>query len=347
VSERLLGKVQQAMLGQRIDDLIVLKHDLAPTTPSNPFAETLTRQHEVSLPDNCFISGEQGEKRLIEGTICPLFDQDGVLTGAVAALRDVGPVRKRALAALQASEQRLQARQEELAHAARIHSMGELASGMAHELNQPLAAILSYNQACIRLLRGSELDMRAIERAMLATTDQAKRAADIIVRLRAFIGKRPVHVVTLDMRQVVQNVLVLSEPWLRESQTKIELVSAWNLPAVRADSVQIEQVALNLIRNAVEAMISKPIDQRTLSLKLEYDNAKVVLRVRDTGIGVSASARETLFHPFTTSKEDGMGLGLTICQSIAETYGGRITENEAILDGAEFSLILPASSRRS
>jgi PAS domain S-box-containing protein len=347
VSERLLDRVQEAMLGQRIDDLIVLNHDLAQTMPVNPFWETLTQAREVSLPDNCFIWGAHGEKRLLEGTISPLFNQEGVLTGAVAALRDVGPVRKRAFAALQASEQRLQARQEALAHAARIHSMGELAAGMAHELNQPLAAILSYNQACVRLLRESELDLAAIERAMLATTDQAKRAADIIIRLRAFISKRPVHVVTLDMKQVLQNVLVLSEPWLRQSETKVELVSEWNLPAVRADGVQIEQVALNLIHNAVEAMLSKPIDQRTLWLKLEYEDGMVVLRVRDTGIGVSASVRETLFHPFATSKENGMGLGLTICASIAETYGGRVVENEAILEGAEFLLILPAWLRRN
>lgn len=346
VSERLLGKTQEAMLGQRIDDLIVLRHDLASTAPSNPFRETLTQQHEVALPDNCFISSEDGEKRLIEGTICPLFDQDGVLVGAVSALRDVGPVRKRALAALQASEQRLLARQEELAHAARIHSMGELASGMAHELNQPLAAILSYNQACIRLLRHSELDMPAIERAMLATTDQAKRAADIIVRLRAFIAKRPAHVVTLDMTQVLQNVLVLSEPWLKQGETKIEVVSEWNLPPVRADSVQIEQVVLNLIRNAVDAMSATPPEQRALSLKLEYDGANVVLRVRDSGIGVTPSVRQTLFLPFATSKENGMGLGLALCQSIAETYGGRVAENGAVSNGAEFLLILPAWSRR-
>ncbi|HEV3425976.1 MAG TPA: ATP-binding protein, partial [Paraburkholderia sp.] len=254
--------------------------------------------------------------------------------------------RKRALAALQESERRLQARQEELAHAARLHSMGEMASGIAHELNQPLAAILSYNQACVRLLRESELDLTAIEGAMRATTDQAKRAADIIVRLRAFISKRPANVVSLDMRQVVQNALVLGEPWLRQSETSVEFVHPVELPDVRADSVQIEQVVLNLIRNAVEAMQQAPVDTRVLTLQLDCDGEVVKLAVKDTGPGVSPKVRQTLFHPFQTSKPEGMGLGLTICQSIAETYGGQVVENALVSSGAEFQLTLPITPPR-
>jgi PAS domain S-box-containing protein len=346
VCEQLLGKHLDEMIGRPVDDVVLLEYDLAQEAKASPFRESLAARAVVVLPDSCFISRGNEDKILVEGTVSPLFDQDGNLTGAVAALRDMGPVRKRALAALQESERRLQARQEELAHAARLHSMGEMASGIAHELNQPLAAILSYNQACVRLLRESELDLTAIEGAMRATTDQAKRAADIIVRLRAFISKRPANVVSLDMRQVVQNALVLGEPWLRQSETSVEFVHPVELPDVRADSVQIEQVVLNLIRNAVEAMQQAPVDTRVLTLQLDCDGEVVKLAVKDTGPGVSPKVRQTLFHPFQTSKPEGMGLGLTICQSIAETYGGQVVENALVSSGAEFQLTLPITPPR-
>jgi signal transduction histidine kinase len=235
---------------------------------------------------------------------------------------------------------------EEQAQVARLHTMGEIASGIAHELNQPLAAILSYNQACVRMLRESSPDLVSIEGAMKSMTDQAKRAADIIVRLRAFVSKRPAQVLPLDMRQVVQNALSLAEPWLRQSSVVVNVDTQADIPDVLADSVQIEQVALNLIRNAIEAMESPPAGRRVLTLELEHDRQAVKLFVRDTGPGVSEDMRKMLFHPFRTSKPDGMGLGLTICQSIAETYGGTVIENPSVPSGAEFQLILPINQSR-
>ncbi|MGU7773675.1 CHASE domain-containing protein [Burkholderia sp. MR1-5-21] len=236
---------------------------------------------------------------------------------------------------------------EEQAQVARLHTMGEMASGIAHELNQPLAAILSYNQACVRMLRESNPDLAAIEGAMKSMTDQAKRAADIIVRLRAFISKHPAQIIPLDMRQVVQNALSLAEPWLTQGSVVVNVEIQTGIPAVLADSVQIEQVTLNLIRNAVEAMESTPVGSRVLTLVLTHDERMATLTVRDTGPGVSEDMRRTLFHPFRTSKADGMGLGLTICQSIAETYGGTVVENPSAPSGAEFQLVLPINQSRN
>ncbi|TDR04457.1 CHASE domain-containing protein [Paraburkholderia silvatlantica] len=235
---------------------------------------------------------------------------------------------------------------EEQAQVARLHTMGEMASGIAHELNQPLAAILSYNQACVRMLHESNPDLVAIEGAMKSMTDQAKRAADIIVRLRAFVSKRPAQILPLDMGKVLESAHSLAEPWLRQGAVVVNVDIPAKIPDVLADSVQIEQVVLNLIRNAVEAMDSMPAGSRVLSLALKYDERAVTLLVRDTGPGVSEDVRKMLFHPFHTSKADGMGLGLTICQSIAETYGGTVVENPAISFGAEFQLILPIRQPR-
>jgi signal transduction histidine kinase len=236
---------------------------------------------------------------------------------------------------------------EEQAQVARLHTMGEMASGIAHELNQPLAAILSYNQACVRMLHESNPDLGAIKGAMKSMTDQAKRAADIIVRLRAFISKHPAQVLPLDMREVVQNTLSLAEPLLRQSAVVVNVDIQTEVPSVLADSVQVEQVVLNLVRNAIEAMGSVSAGSRVLTLTLEHDERTVRLSVRDTGPGVSEGMRKTLFHPFRTSKADGMGLGLTICQSIAETYGGTVVENPSAAEGAEFQLTLPIIQSRN
>lgn len=242
--------------------------------------------------------------------------------------------------AVRETEQRM-LRKEEQEKVARLHTMGEMISGIAHELNQPLAAILSYNQACIRMLHESNPDIEAIQGAMKSLSGQANRAADIIVRLRAFISKRPARALPLDMRRVIQNALSLAEPWLKNSSVTTHVDTQANVPRVLADYVQIEQVVLNLVRNAIQAMDSTPPGNRMLTLTLAHDGQAVRLAVRDTGPGVSEDMRKTLFHPFRTSKEDGMGLGLIICQSIAETYGGTVVENPSTPSGAEFQLILP------
>ncbi|MFC5428357.1 CHASE domain-containing protein [Paraburkholderia denitrificans] len=260
---------------------------------------------------------------------------------ALAVYQQRSEVRRAAREAEQRAFQR-----EEQAQAARLSTMGEMASGIAHELNQPLTAILSYNQACIRMLHESAPDYSAVEGAMQAVADQAKRAADIIVRLRAFVSKRPAEVMSLDMRALVRQALALAEPWMNQGEVIVRFAPPDTLPEVQADNIQIEQLVLNLIRNAVEAMGQVPVGQRELTLSLGSDGHNVILSIRDTGSGISPRIRQTLFHPFHTSKADGMGLGLTICQSIAETYGGKVIENASVTSGAEFRLILPVQEKQ-
>lgn len=342
VCEVLLSKPQSDIVGRSIDDVVSIEYDLAREARTSPFLESLFLRTAVSLPEHSYILRDHGEKQLVEGTTSPLFDQHGELTGAVVVLRDVGPVRKRALEALEASERRLREHQDELAHVGRLHTMGEMASGLAHELNQPLTAILSYNQACLRLLREEDVDFGSVEHAMQSASEQAKRAGEIIKRLRAFVSKQPATRQPLDMRQVVQNVLALSEAELRAHNVLVSVTAPPDLPRVQADSVQIEQVVLNLVRNAIDATEHLPEHGRIVALALESDGDTVCLSIRDSGFGVSPAMREKLFHPFQTTKANGMGLGLTICQSIAEMYGGRIVENSDVEQGAEFIFFLPA-----
>lgn len=341
VAEKMFGIEHYQAVGKSVEDVVGIEFHLAHEASQNPFRKALANRTMVTLSDNSFVMRQDGQKMLIEGSISPVFDQEGVLTGVVGAMRDMGPVRKKAIEALQASEQRLQERQDELTHVARLHSMGEMASGIAHELNQPLSAILSYNQACVRLLHEDNPNFPAIEDAMRATTEQAKRAGDIIGRLRAFISKRPANIVSLDLRQAVANALELSEPWLGQSHAQVIIDSAPDELIVRADGVQIEQIVLNLIRNAVEATEHLPVNQRKIFLCLRVVDRSAVLAVRDSGPGITPQARAKLFLPFYTTKESGMGLGLSICQSIAESYGGNIVESSGDTPGADFRLILP------
>lgn len=341
VAEKMFGIEHYQALGKSVEEVVAIEFDLAHEASRNSFRKALAKRVMVTLSDNSFVVRRDGQKMLIEGSISPVFDQEGALTGVVGAMRDMGPVRKKAIEALRASEQRLQERQDELTHVARLHSMGEMASGIAHELNQPLSAILSYNQACIRLLREDRPDFPAIADAMRATTEQAKRAGDIIGRLRAFISKRPANIVSLDLRQAVANALELSEPWLGQSRAQVIIDSTPDELIVRADGVQIEQIVLNLIRNAVEATEHLPADQRKIFLRLRAVDQSAVLAVRDSGPGITPQARAKLFLPFQTTKESGMGLGLSICQSIAESYGGKIIESSGDTPGADFRLILP------
>ena len=341
VGEKMFGIEHYQAFGKSVKEIVDIEFDLAHEASQSPFERALATRAMVTLSDNSFVLRRDGQKILIEGTISPVFDQEGALTGVVGAMRDMGPVRKKAIEALRASEQRLQERQDELTHVARLHSMGEMASGIAHELNQPLSAILSYNQACVRLLQEEQLDLPAIADAMRATTEQAKRAGDIIGRLRAFIAKRPANIVSLDLRQSVANALELSEPWLGQSQADVVIDSTPDELIVRADAVQIEQIVLNLIRNAVEATEHLPVNERKILLRLRAIDGSAVLSVCDTGPGISPQARLKLFLPFHTTKESGMGLGLSICQSIAESYGGKIIELSGDSPGAEFRLMLP------
>lgn len=341
VAEKMFGIEHYQAVGKSVEDVVGIEFHLAHEASQNPFRKALANRAMVTLSDNSFVMSQDGEKMLIEGSISPVFDQEGVLTGVVGAMRDMGPVRKKAIEALHASEQRLQERQDELTHVARLHSMGEMASGIAHELNQPLSAILSYNQACVRLLHEEYPDFPAIADAMRATTEQAKRAGDIIGRLRAFISKRPANIVSLDLRQAVANALELSEPWLGQSHAQVIIDSTPDELIVRADGVQIEQIVLNLIRNAVEATEHLPVNQRKIFLRLHVVDRSAVLAVRDSGPGITPQARAKLFLPFYTTKVSGMGLGLSICQSIAESYGGNIVESSGDTPGADFRLILP------
>jgi signal transduction histidine kinase/CHASE1-domain containing sensor protein len=338
-AEVTLQSAFSAAKGKLIGDVMNLHYELSTSPIANPFCFCILSQCVVDLPDNTILLNDDGQKKLIEGSV---FDSQEKIIGAVVAFRDMGSVRKKALEAVDSSEKRLRQHQAELAHVARLNTMGEMASGIAHEINQPLAAILSYNQACIRMLQSEDVNVDDIIHAMKSAATQSKRAGEIISRLRAFVGKNSNRSVPVDFNQVVQNVLLLSEHHLSDSKVIVHLDLATTLPFVIADAVGMEQVVLNLIRNGMEAMKELPNQVKTIHIETSLLDERVVIKVRDHGHGISADDMNHLFDPFFTTKKEGMGLGLTISYSIVETYGGTLTAKNHPDGGAEFSFSLAA-----
>jgi two-component system sensor kinase FixL len=245
----------------------------------------------------------------------------------------------------QSTEHRLQEMQAELLHVSRLSAMGQMGSALAHELNQPLAAIMNYVKAAHRTLEPSE-DARALKARDLINKagDQVARAGTIIRNLRDFIGKREANRHEQKLHKIIEEAIALGLVGAADSNVKAKVLLDPALPPVYVDKVQIQQVIINLIRNAVEAMHSVPIRQLNIQSSLAEPGIAQVT-ISDTGPGLSEEVASRLFQPFVTTKEKGMGLGLTICQSIINAHGGRLwaTPNERA--GVSFHFQLPLAER--
>ena len=238
----------------------------------------------------------------------------------------------------------LQATQMELAQVSRLTTMGELAASIAHEVNQPLTAVTNNANACLRLLARRNLDPEDLQRALEEIVADGTRASAVIAQIRAFMKKTPTEKKELDINDVIQEVLALARRELSENRVLLELELTKALPHVLADRVQLQQVLLNLIMNAVEAMTAVTDRRRMLSVQSQVDESgDVMVMVRDSGTGLGSEG-DRVFNPFFTTKSNGMGMGLPISRSLVENYGGRLWATPNFPHGAIFSLTLPAAA---
>jgi two-component system sensor kinase FixL len=238
-----------------------------------------------------------------------------------------------------ATERRLQDMQAELIHVSRLTSMGEMASALAHELNQPLSAIASYMKGSVRLLDSGTPDLERVRTALSAAGDQALRAGDIIRRLRSFVGKGVVAMRIEPLPRLIEEAGALAMMGARDTGVRLEFNLSPSASLILADKVQIQQVVLNLMRNALEAMS----ESRTGSLTVEASaipGGWVEVRISDTGPGLTPEVLDRLFQPFVTTKADGMGVGLSICRTIIEAHGGEISAFNRPEGGAVFRFTL-------
>jgi two-component system, LuxR family, sensor kinase FixL len=243
-------------------------------------------------------------------------------------------------------EARLEQAKSELIHVDRISAMGTMASTLAHELNQPLTAIAAYGEAVRDLLGGdAPVDREMLREVFADMSSQAVRAGAIVRRLRQFVSRGEVARTIEDLPALINEASALALVGTRERGISAQFFYAPDATPVYADRVQIQQVLVNLMRNAIEAMETAPVRRLSVATML-LDEETVQVTVADTGTGIAPEIRERLFEAFGTTKEHGMGLGLSICRTIVEAHGGRITARDAQGGGTEFQFTLKKPRQR-
>jgi PAS domain S-box-containing protein len=234
---------------------------------------------------------------------------------------------------------------DELAHLSRISLLGELSASLAHELNQPLTAILSNAQAAIRFFDRDPPDLPEIKDSLVNIVESDKRAGEVIRRLRAMLRKQPIDMVKLEINDLTLGVVNIVRSDLLNREVRLVLGLQPDLPLVQGDRVQLQQVMLNLIMNASDAMDECPEGDRMLTVSTQAcPDGGVEISVSDAGKGIAPSDLERIFDSFVTSKREGMGLGLTVCRSIVRAHRGRLWASNNAGPGATLHLWLPAVS---
>ncbi|NOT83827.1 MAG: PAS domain S-box protein [Methylococcaceae bacterium] len=242
-----------------------------------------------------------------------------------------------------AQEQQDKALLDELAHVTRVGLMGEMASGIAHEINQPLSAITSYTQACLNFMQNDPPDLEQLAKILLKTQQQALNAGQIIHRMRDFVKFKTIHRSAVDINNLIQICIDLCGADLKHNNIVQRYELSEDLPPVNIDGVQIQQVLINLIRNAVDALKTlPPTSRRHLSIQSTLNDKQVIeIRVKDNGPGIADPDQKKLLTPFFTTKADGMGMGLSICHSILKAHDGTLHFNSLVNKGTTFYFTLP------
>jgi len=270
----------------------------------------------------------------------PLVDSRGKQTGWMSSILDITDRKK--------AEELNRQQQEKLETSARLATMGEISSMLAHELNQPLAAISSYTAGALNVLeradKGVPIEPTLLRRALEQARQQAQRAGQIIRSVHEFVKKSEPQRETVDIHSVVDGVRALIELQTRQSYVALQINLPAQLPPVLADRVMLEQVLLNLTRNGIEAMAGVAPERRILQITAAADAAQVSVSVIDHGHGIAPDVAERLFSPFFSTKAEGMGMGLSICRTAIEFHGGTLTHAPNPDGGTVFTFSLPRST---
>jgi C4-dicarboxylate-specific signal transduction histidine kinase len=243
---------------------------------------------------------------------------------------------------LQQEQLRYHGIQLELAHANRIAALGQLSASIAHELNQPLTGIVTNCATCSRMLTSDPPDLDGAREAVRRTMRDGNRASDVVMRLRALFNKKEPAPETVDLNEATREVIGLSLSEIQNSRVIVRTEFTDNLPFVTADRVQLQQVVLNLLRNALDAMNTVDNRPRDLLIRTECEEGDCVrLSVKDAGVGFDPHAMDKLFEPFYSTKSDGMGVGLSVSRSIIENHQGRLWAALNDGPGATFLFSIP------
>jgi PAS domain S-box-containing protein len=309
------------------------------------------RPASVEIVDKAIREGKGYEldQRIVlpEGTIKfihivarPVFNTSGDLVEFVGTVMDVTE-RKRAEEDLRESEQRYRESQMELTHVNRVTTMGQLTASIAHEVNQPIAAAVTNAAAGLRWLAAQPPDLEEVRDAFDHIIKAGNQASEVIGRIRDLIKKVPARKASLDINEAILETIALTRSEMERHRTLLQTELANNLPRIWGDRVQLQQLILNLIINAIEAMSEVSEGSRALLISTGVDTPDgVIVAVRDSGPGLKLESLDHLFDPFYTTKPTGMGMGLSICRSITEAHGGRLWATANAPRGAVFQFTL-------
>jgi two-component system sensor histidine kinase DctS len=275
-------------------------------------------------------NGERFDALIYEA---PLIDADGRHAGWMGSVLDI-TARKHA-------EEMYRQQQEKFQFTARLVTMGEMASMLAHEMNQPLSAISSYATGSLNLISGNKNSGNDVTEILRKIVAQAQRAGQVVRRVHEFVRRREPQQELSHLNTVVEDAAGLMDAVARQQGVRVQLDLAPNLPAVQADKVMIEQLLLNLMRNGMDAMAESPLDQRVLIVSTTAHEQGVRVTVADRGAGISQEVAAHLYEPFFSTKQQGMGMGLSICRSIAELHHGRLWFEPRPDGGTLFHIWLP------
>jgi C4-dicarboxylate-specific signal transduction histidine kinase len=252
------------------------------------------------------------------------------------------------LSASRRTEGELQQAQTELARVARVTTLGELTAAIAHEVNQPLTGLVSSGNACLRWLASEPPNLEAARNSVERMVSAGNRASEVIARIRALVAKSLPQRELLNINEAITEVVALIEREVQRNHVSLQLDLADNVPPILGDRIQLQQVVLNLVLNAIEAMSEVDDRRRELSVSSTTDeNNGTLVVVRDSGTGLGAASADRLFEAFYTTKAHGMGIGLAVSRTIIQAHGGRLWATPNMPHGAIFQFSLPADSEQA
>ncbi|WP_169833525.1 sensor histidine kinase [Methylobrevis pamukkalensis] len=326
------------MVGHPVEALTGLRPPM-PYWTHDRLAETMARHAELArsapMPQSFETRFRRPDGSEFDVLVyeAPLIDATGVHRGWMGSIIDITD-RK-------AAAEFARAQAESLARTGRLVTLGEMASTLAHELNQPLAAIASYAAGSINMLSAERGDREPVLTALRKLSQQADRAGQIIRRIQDFVRKREPRFSLMRLDAVIEDTVAFVADDLRNLGVRIVTVVAPDLPPVVADRILIEQLLINLIRNGAEAMAPMPAAARILEVRAGRESGEVAITVADAGPGIDAEVAPRLFDAFVSTKAEGMGMGLNICRSIVELHRGRLVHRPGTGGGTVFTVTLP------
>ena len=296
------------------------------------FTESVTTGKPYSIEHRC--RRADGVYRWFQVRALAARDERDQITGWYVVLSDIDDVKR--------AEDALNHARSDLAHVARVTTLSTLTASIAHEVSQPLAGIITNATTCVRYLDAEPPNVDAARETALRTIRDGNRATDVISRLRALFGRKELALERLDLNEAVREVITLSQGDVQRHGASIRWEPDAGLPNITGDRVQLQQVVLNLLRNALDAMLVVHTRPRVVQIRTERDESdRVRVSVQDSGVGFDGESEERLFDAFYTTKSDGMGVGLSVSRSIIERHHGRVWATRNDGPGATFSFWLP------